>query len=90
MAQAIAIALGLTSSAMAEVNQIRQPISFTLKGCTALPTGMTVEGSGESFVVMNTRIDVKTGITFVEQNSLVTGPLLTAMARAICSTTTST
>jgi hypothetical protein len=73
MALAIPTVVGLVPPAMAEVTQIRQPISFTLSGCTALPPGMTVHGSGESFVVMNTRIDSKTGVTYVEQNSLATG-----------------
>ena len=73
VALAVPMLVGLVPSAMADVSQIRQPISFTLRGCTALPAGMTVQGSGESFVVMNTRIDRHTGVTYVEQNSLVTG-----------------
>ena len=73
LALAIPMVVGLVPPAMAEVTQIRQPISFTLSGCTALPAGMTVQGAGETFVVMNTRIDNRTGVTYVEQNSLATG-----------------
>jgi hypothetical protein len=51
--------------------QVRVPISFTLTGCPDLP-GLTVQGSGEDFLVINVRVD-QNGVTHVEQNDLVTG-----------------
>src|SRR6185503_11469334 len=71
--QTIAAAvLWMGSSAAAEGVQIRTPINFTLSSCTQLPPGLTVTGSGESFVVLATRID-KDGNTVIVRNDLVTG-----------------
>jgi hypothetical protein len=74
-ASAIALAiapLALPPSALAESTQSRTPVSFTLKGCSMLPTGLIVYGSGESFLVVNSRVD-QSGVTYIEQNNLVTG-----------------
>jgi hypothetical protein len=59
-------------SASAQAFQVRTPVSFTLSGCTNLPAGMTVSGSGESFLVFTSRID-QNGNSVIEQNNLVTG-----------------
>ncbi len=69
----LAISLLVTPPAFSQVTQIRTPVSFTLSGCTSLPAGVTVQGTGESFVVINSRVDSSTGITYVEENSIVTG-----------------
>lgn len=37
-----------------------------------MPAGLTVSGSGESFAVVNSRVD-QNGNTIIEQNTLVTG-----------------
>ena len=58
--------------ASAEAVHIRTPISFTLAGCTQLPAGLVVNGSGESFVVLNSRID-QNGNAVIQRNDLVTG-----------------
>ena len=70
---AVPLLLVQVPSAMADVTQISKPISFTLSGCAALPAGVTVQGSGESFAVVNSRVDSSTGVTYVEQNDIVTG-----------------
>jgi hypothetical protein len=69
---ALAAALALSFSAHGQATHTRTPVSFTLSGCTNLPSGMTVTGSGESFVVVNTRVD-SNGFTHIEQNTLTTG-----------------
>ena len=60
------------SSASAQALHVRTPINFTLSGCTQLPDGLTVNGSGESFVVLTSRLD-KDGNIVMERNDLVTG-----------------
>jgi hypothetical protein len=61
-----------SSPASAQVFQLRTPVNFTLSGCTQLPPGLTVSGSGEGFLVLTTRVD-HDGNTVMEQNDLVTG-----------------
>src|SRR4030095_102776 len=56
----------------ADTSQTRTPVNFVLAGCSTLPGGLTVSGSGESFLVVNSRID-KDGTTYIENNNLVTG-----------------
>jgi hypothetical protein len=68
----IAIVMALPFSAYGQATQIRTPVSFTLSGCTGLPAGVTVNGSGESFLVVTTRVD-SNGFTHIEQNVLTTG-----------------
>ena len=68
----LAIAMALPFSAHGQSTHTRLPISFTLSGCTGLPAGVTVTGSGESFVVVTTRVD-SNGFTHIEQNTLTTG-----------------
>ena len=73
----LAIAPALLSSmtipsASAQAFQLRTPVTFTLRGCTELPAGLTVNGSGEGFLVVNTRVD-QDGNTVIERNDLVTG-----------------
>jgi hypothetical protein len=58
--------------ASAEAALVRTPVNFTLRGCTQLPAGLTVTGSGESFLVLNSRTD-QNGNTVIQQNNLVTG-----------------
>jgi len=62
----------LATTASAQATQIRTPVSFTLSSCTGLPAGVTVSGSGESFVVLTTRLD-QNGNSVIERNDLVTG-----------------
>ena len=68
----LAMAVALPFCAYGQATQIRTPVSFTLSGCTSLPPGMTVSGSGESFVVITTRVD-SNGYTHIERNDLTTG-----------------
>lgn len=61
--------------ALAEATQTRTPITFTLtpdgqRPCPNLQ--VTVVGSGESFTVINHRIDTN-GVDHIERNDLVTG-----------------
>jgi hypothetical protein len=65
-------ALMTAPSASAQAVQIRTPLNFTLSGCTQLPAGLTVNGSGDSFLVFTSRTD-HNGNTVIEQNNLVTG-----------------
>jgi len=65
-------ALVAVPSALAQATQIRTPVTFTLSGCTSLPAGLTVHGSGEGFLVTNSRVD-QNGFTHIERNDLVTG-----------------
>ena len=67
-----AIALAMPFWAFGQATQVRTPVSFTLTGCTSLPAGLTVQGSGESFAVITTRVD-SNGFTHIQQNTLVTG-----------------
>ena len=72
---AVALAIPLlvvTPSALADATQVRTPVTFTLSGCTSLPAGLTVNGSGEGFLVINSRVD-QNGFTHIERNDLVTG-----------------
>jgi hypothetical protein len=59
-------------SASAQANLFRSSVSFTLQGCTLLPAGLIVSGSGESLLVISTRTD-KDGNTVVERHNVVTG-----------------
>ena len=56
----------------AQASQTRTPVNFVLTGCSMLPAGLTISGSGESFLVVNTRVD-REGTTHIESNNLVTG-----------------
>lgn len=60
------------ASASAQATLFRSPLTFTLKGCTQLPAGLVITGSGESLLVISTRTD-KDGNTVVERNNVVTG-----------------
>lgn len=63
----VAIPVGTASG-----TQLRTPIGFTLSGCPSLPAGLTVSGSGDDFLVINSRVD-KDGVTHMERNDLVIG-----------------
>ena len=67
-----AIALAISPlPALAEATLVRQPVTFTLTpACPNLQ--VTVVGSGESFIVINSRID-QNGFTHVDINTLATG-----------------
>jgi len=56
----------------AEGTRVRAPITFTLSGCPNLPAGLTVSGSGDDFLLINSRVD-RDGVTHMERNDLVTG-----------------
>jgi len=43
-----------------------------LSGCPNLPAGLTVSGSGDDFLLINSRVD-RDGVTHMERNDLVTG-----------------
>jgi hypothetical protein len=62
----------IIASASAQATLFRSPLSFTLTGCTQLPAGLVITGSGESLLVISTRTD-KDGNTVVERNNVVTG-----------------
>jgi len=70
MAPAILATTGLP--AWGQASQFRSAISFTLKGCTQLPAGLVITGSGESFIVISTRTD-QNGNTVIERHNVVTG-----------------
>ena len=59
-------------SAFAQATQVRSPIAFTLSGCPNLAAGLTIQGSGESFMVVNSRTG-QDGLIHIEQNTLITG-----------------
>ena len=73
---AVALAIAPLSvavpSALAKATQIRLPISFTIPAGQCPGIDVTIEGNGESFIVINTRID-KDGVAHVEQSILATG-----------------
>jgi hypothetical protein len=70
---ALAIApLMLAPSVKADTSQVRTPVNFVLNGCSMLPAGLTIYGFGESFLVVNTRID-QNGAVHIQRNDLVTG-----------------
>ena len=71
LAPVIVSVMGIPA-ALAQATQVRTPVTFTLSGCTSLPTGLTVSGSGDAFLVINTRVD-SNGTTYIERNDLVTG-----------------
>lgn len=58
--------------ALAAATQIRMPISFTLPAGQCPNLQVTVEGNGESFLVINDRID-QNGVLHINRNDLVTG-----------------
>jgi hypothetical protein len=68
---AVPMLIVVAPSVSAEVTQTRTPINFTLTpACPNLK--VTVQGSGESFLVINHRID-QNGVDHIERNDLVTG-----------------
>jgi hypothetical protein len=70
---ALAIApLMLAPSVKADTSQVRTSVNFVLSGCSMLPAGLTIYGSGESFLVVNTRTD-QNGTVHIQRNDLVTG-----------------
>jgi hypothetical protein len=71
IAPALLLVIG-APPASAQAVQTRTPIAFTLSGCTQLPAGLTVNGSGESFLVVTSRVD-QDGNIVLQQNNLVTG-----------------
>ena len=68
----VILLMAAVPSALAQATQVRMPVSFTLSGCTSLPAGLTVSGTGDAFIVINTRVDSR-GSTYIERNDLVTG-----------------
>jgi len=64
--------LSTPPSALAQATQSRMPLSFTLPAGQCPNLEVTVEGTGESFIVTNDRIDQK-GVHHIIMNHLVTG-----------------
>ena len=58
--------------ALAKATQIRMPVTFTLNPAQCPNLLVTVEGMGESYVVINHRID-KDGVDHININTLATG-----------------
>ncbi len=56
----------------AQATQIRLPITFTLTPGECSKLKVTVEGSGEFFSVMNSRVD-RNGIVHIEESDLANG-----------------
>jgi hypothetical protein len=56
----------------AEATQIRTPVSFIMTPARCPDLQLTVEGSGESFVVINSRVD-NDGVNHIQRNDLITG-----------------
>jgi len=52
--------------------EVRAPLTFTLSGCSALPPGLIVSGSGNDHLVINTSVDGD-AVTHIQRNDLVTG-----------------
>ncbi len=74
---ALAIALAVPAPAMvpaaaAQATQTRMPINFTIPAGQCPNLDVTVEGRGEDFLVINTRID-KNDVVHINRNDLVTG-----------------
>jgi len=69
---AVTLVLAIVPSVLAEATQIRTPLSFILTPTRCPNLQVTVEGSGDSFIVTNERID-KNGIHHIIMNNLVTG-----------------
>jgi hypothetical protein len=67
----VVLPLAIGIAALAETTHVRQPISFTIPP-TCPDLRVTVEGTGEMFVVTNHRID-SNGVDHVEMNTLATG-----------------
>jgi hypothetical protein len=65
-------AIGAAGATATDNPAARVPITFTLKGCPNLPAGLIVYGSGDDFLVINSRVD-QDGNTHMERNDLVTG-----------------
>ena len=61
-----------TSAAITDSTQARASITFALSGCPNLPAGLTVFGSGDDFLVVNSRVDAD-GVAHIERNDLATG-----------------
>ena len=59
-------------AASAQANLFRSPVSFTLRGCTQLPPGLIISGSGESLLIFSIRTDGNGNIV-VNQHNVVTG-----------------
>jgi hypothetical protein len=68
----IAGGTGVTASTVIDNSRAHAPISFTLGGCPNLPAGLTVSGTGDDFLVVNSRVDSQ-GVTHMERNDLVIG-----------------
>ena len=68
----IAAAAFAIPSALAQANQIRTPVSFTLTSAQCSKLQVNVFGTGESILVLNERLD-KNGIDHISRNDLVTG-----------------
>jgi hypothetical protein len=68
----IAPASGVSAATVTNSTQARAPIAFTLTGCPNLPAGLMVFGSGDDFLVINSRVDVD-GVSHLERNDLATG-----------------
>ena len=66
------LSMAAVPPASAQATLSRSTVSFTLAGCTQLPPGLIITGSGESLIVASTRID-KDGNTVVERHNVVTG-----------------
>jgi hypothetical protein len=68
----VILSMRAVPAALAQATQVRTPVSFALSGCTSLPAGLAVAGSGDAFLVINSRVD-SSGNTYIERNDLVTG-----------------
>ena len=69
--QGLSAPIAGATAAVTGQSQTRASISFTLSSCPNLP-GLTVSGSGDDFLVINSRVD-QDGVTHMERNDLVTG-----------------
>jgi hypothetical protein len=71
-AVALPYVASVTPSAVAGITQTREPVTFTLtpEVCPAL--AVTVQGSGERFIVTNQWVD-KNGVVHIVGNDLATG-----------------
>jgi hypothetical protein len=70
--QAQAPADGASAATATDSSQTRAPISFTLSGCPNLAPGLTIFGSGDGFLVVNSRVDAD-GVTYIQRNDRVIG-----------------
>ena len=68
----LAAATPVAAFGTASGTRLHTAINFTLSGCPSLPAGVTVSGSGDDFLVLNSRLD-EDGVTHMERNDLVIG-----------------